>query len=96
MVTYKMRGRGGTRGKVTGTDYGWHDGQEITAPEGEFAHLREDAYRIVEPEGDYDTRPMTPDVSDHHVGGGWYEVRGQKVRGEDEAQKLLAEDKDGS
>ena len=31
---------------------------------------------------------MKPKAEPKHLGGGWYEVRGQKVQGKEEAQKL--------
>lgn len=29
------------------------------------------------------------DVSEYHVGGGWYEINGEKVQGEDKARALI-------
>lgn len=34
-----------------------------------------------------------PDVSEFHTGGGWYEVDGEKVRGEDAAKAAVAKHK---
>lgn len=32
------------------------------------------------------------DVSTYHVGGGWYEINGEKVQGKDNALDLLKDD----
>lgn len=38
-----------------------------------------------------DTDPSDVDVSQYHTGGGWYEIDGERYRGEDAARAALSE-----
>lgn len=86
-MIYRMLTRGGTRGSVTGCNRVWFPGQEIEAPEGEFRHLNPRHYEK-RPKVGADG-PVTAPAEIKHVGGGWYEVRGQRVRGLANAERLV-------
>jgi hypothetical protein len=47
----------------------------------------------VKPRPAYQSNKRDADVSQYHTGGGWYEIEGERYRGEDAAREALAKGK---
>jgi len=93
-MVYEMLRSGGCTGAKTGKSHSYNEGDEVQAPEGEFAHLPDSATRVV----DYEDRSMQSSGPRYEVRSGsrgWHKVidteTGEAVEGESERSEEEAQ-----